>query len=357
MHIPMRTFFQSKRMTFWWKRKMTTMIIGMHTVQGMMIVAVHLLPIISTPIQTLRMPIGLNTLLFKVCQPFFVVYLDAQPTILGSGDSTLPSPLPSKKKTLDQAESSRPLPDRIIVPSDDLQTNHVELYNPLEPPAPESLARRLEALSAESPSNSPTLFEFDGRPIDYPTQAEFAPPFNTAPDSPGAVPALSISSSSASPPPLQRSSDEFVVIDPATDPDAVNPSVPAESLILSSDDSHDYDPAQDILRENIKGLYRLWKLGRHDTSTDTPDDKEIFLATVRQALQQLWLFWFHRPTITGFNIFFLQHIPIHQFHSLYYIAYRVWLSHGPDFLTIHIYQHMYSRKTSILHHWILPLYP
>ncbi|KAF4623943.1 hypothetical protein D9613_001821 [Agrocybe pediades] len=215
--------------------------------------------------------------------------------VQGSGDSTLPSPLPSKKKVLGGPQADTPLPDRIIVPSDNLQTNHVELYNPLEPPEPSSLVRRLEALSAESPSKSPTLFEFDGRPVTYPTPGELdSLSFNTAPDSPGAVPALSASSSTASPQPLQRCSDEFVVVDPAaaaTVSCAVDSSLPSDSLILShpSNDSHPqrHDPAQDILRENIKGFYQLWKLGRHDLSSNSTTDKEIFLDNVRQALEEL----------------------------------------------------------------------
>jgi hypothetical protein len=43
--------------------------------------------------------------------------------------------------------------------------------------------------------------------------------------------------------------------------------------------------ARELLRDNIKAMFRLWKLGRGETSTDR--DKDIFLATVRQALGQV----------------------------------------------------------------------
>ncbi|KDR85019.1 hypothetical protein GALMADRAFT_233586 [Galerina marginata CBS 339.88] len=170
-------------------------------------------------------------------------------TVQGSGDSTLPSPRLSKKKLPAEGEQDNDIPERIIVPSDDLQTNHAELYNPLEPPPPASLARRLEALAAESGTNSPPLFD------DYPTRDS-----NTAsPQALEAMPALTSSSSTASPP--QPLSDGFIV------------------------DQVSNHATQDALRDNIKSLFQLWKLARPDKSIN--EDKEFFLNTVRQALEQL----------------------------------------------------------------------
>ncbi|KAH9486907.1 hypothetical protein JR316_0000973 [Psilocybe cubensis] len=169
--------------------------------------------------------------------------------VQGSGDSTLPSPRPHPNK---QLSSNNVLPERIIVASDEFQNNKVEVYNPLEPPAPASLARRLEALSAGSGAESPPLFDND----DPTSDSAIASPLDP-------VPALTSSSSTASP--KQSSSEEFVVL---------------ESNKNSIDDA-----TQNILCDNIKGLYRLWKLNRPNTVVE--DDKEVFLATVRQALQQL----------------------------------------------------------------------
>lgn len=181
----------------------------------------------------------------------FVEILTISPT-LGSGDSTLPSPRPQPNK---QLGSNNVLPERIIVASDEFQNNNAEVYNPLEPPAPASLARRLEALSTGSGIDSPPLFDND-RTSDSATTSSLDP-----------VPALTSSSSTASP--KQSSFDEFIVVDQDTN---------------ISKDAID-DATQDILRDNIKSLYRLWKLNRCNTTIE--DDKEVFLATVRQALEQL----------------------------------------------------------------------
>lgn len=142
-------------------------------------------------------------------------------------------------------------PERIVIPSDELRLHHSELYNPLEPPEPSALARRLEALSAES---SPLSEE-------SPTSASTT----TSPERMDATlieqsvsPLYSTSASSHQP------GDEFVVVD-----SAVNVT----------------DPVQSILSCNIKGLYQLWKLGRQDKSVE--NDKEVFMTIVQQALSQL----------------------------------------------------------------------
>ena len=180
---------------------------------------------------------------------------------LGSGDSTLPSPRPLNKKLAPDVEVGLGEgPERIFVPSDDFQIHHVEPYNPLEPPAPDSLARRLAALSAlqTEPGSelrmSPPLFEDDSPTSDSntasPHLAELLPP----PEVP---------SPTYSP---------FVVAE-----------LPLESA--PEDPRQLEHPSQELLRDNVKCLYRLWKFGRQDAATE--QDKEVFLATVRQALEQL----------------------------------------------------------------------
>lgn len=169
-------------------------------------------------------------------------------TVQGSGDSTLPSPLPTKQKF------PRDDPERVIVPSEDLQIYHADPYNPLEPPSPEALSRRLAALSAaESGAASPPLFD-DSPTTDSntasPQLTEVAPTEDSSFPSPGVS---------------QEPVNEFLVVDPG--------------------DSVSLDNAEELLRDNIKALFRLWKSGRGETSTDR--DKDIFLASVRQALEQV----------------------------------------------------------------------
>ncbi|KAF8872142.1 hypothetical protein CPB84DRAFT_1818105 [Gymnopilus junonius] len=130
-----------------------------------------------------------------------------------------------------------------IVPSDDLQTNHVELYNPLEPPPPASLARRLEALSSHDGTISP-LFEDD---LKADSNATIPHPLEP-------VPALTSSSSTTSP----SSHDQ-----PNTITD---------------------NAAQDVLKDNIKGLYRLWKLVNQDLPSEHA--KEVFLKNTRRVLEE-----------------------------------------------------------------------
>ncbi|KAJ3508933.1 hypothetical protein NLJ89_g5488 [Agrocybe chaxingu] len=174
-------------------------------------------------------------------------------SVQGSGDSTMPSPLPTKKKFGQDADATEP--GRIIVPSDDFRINHIEPYNPLEPPAPSSLARRLAALANESGANSPPLFD-DSTTTDS----------NTAsPQLTEVVPANEERSPSLSPP--QQPVESFVVVDVQDPADTTD------------------DLSQDVLRENIKNLYRLWKLGRHDKSVE--EDKDLFLAIAKQAVEQL----------------------------------------------------------------------
>ncbi|KAF8973952.1 hypothetical protein BDZ97DRAFT_1912399 [Flammula alnicola] len=120
-------------------------------------------------------------------------------TVQGSGDSTLPSPHPEKKKFAGAADTDNTAPARIIVPSDDFQIYHGEPYNPLEPPEPSALARRLEALSASSGSRSPPLFD------DSPTTDT-----DSISASPQGIDGMTASSSSGS---CQLRTDELVPVD------------------------------------------------------------------------------------------------------------------------------------------------
>lgn len=135
------------------------------------------------------------------------------------------------------------MPERIFVPSDDLQVHHIELYNPLEPPSPEVLTRRLAALTTGYVAKSPPFL--DGSPI---TDSE--------------TPSPDIAQTFLPP----SKSDKPIAIHPQYDSD---------------------DRAQDTLRDSIRSLYQFWKLSRSDRPSD--QDKTLFLSTVYQVIDQLWL--------------------------------------------------------------------
>lgn len=169
---------------------------------------------------------------------------------LGSGDSTLPSPLPRKK--VFETNLSDPVPERIIVPSDDLQFRHVELYNPLEPPSPDTLARRLAALSSSSGANSPPFLD------DSPTTNSETPSPN--------IREVSHTQIFSSSPSISHQQSHQTVVD-------MHPQC----------DSN--DQAQNALRDSIRSLYQFWKLSRPDMRSD--QGRTLFLSTVYQVIDQL----------------------------------------------------------------------
>lgn len=134
-------------------------------------------------------------------------------------------------------------PERIIVPPTGFQLNHADPYNPLEPPTPSALSRRLEALSREPESLSSPLLEESESDSDT-TSAH--------------LPVLSPKTSDS----LQLPGDEAVVHDSTA------------NLI---------DPIHEILQNTVRNLYVLWKLGRRDQALD--QDKELFMSTVQRALE------------------------------------------------------------------------
>ena len=147
----------------------------------------------------------------------------------------MPSPR-SKKKAI----RADPIPERIVVPSDDLQIHHVEPYNPLEPLSPDSLTRRLAALSSGFEANSPPFLD-DSTITDSETSSSN-------------IGDLSLTQTSSSP----------SISQPQCDSD---------------------DPAQIALRDGIRSLYQFWKLSRPDMPLD--QGKTLFLSNIQQIIDQL----------------------------------------------------------------------
>lgn len=178
----------------------------------------------------------------------------------------MPSPRP-ERVTKKPAPGVVDSPERIIVPSDDLQTNHGELYNPLAPPEPNVLARRLEALtsgsdidSAECPPLSDDSVTSNSTLMTPEAGTTSLNPIDSIHRSSDAI--QTAESSNGSP----RQADEFVVID-------------------STSSTTSNDLAEHALHDSIRGLYRLWKLGRPDNSIG--QDRDAFLNSVRKALDTL----------------------------------------------------------------------
>ena len=141
------------------------------------------------------------------------------------------------------------MPKRIFVPSDDLQIHHVELYNPLEPPSPDALARRLAALTSGYEKIQPAFL--DGSPI---TDSE-----TPSPD----IGEVDHTQTSLSPSINHQQLDEPIAIHSQCELD---------------------DP-QDTLGDSIRSLYQFWKLSKPDRPSDQA--KTLFLSTVHQVIEQL----------------------------------------------------------------------
>jgi len=148
----------------------------------------------------------------------------------GSGDSTFPSPLPNKQTFVQRDVGTD---RRVIVDCNELQQNVAELYNPLNPPSPNSLSRRLALVSSR-------------------------------PDSPS----LDDSPSSDSDTPSRHAPSTGVEVTP-------NPSASKPLQTVTAE-------LQEALRDSIKGIYGLWFAAQQGKNTD--EARDLFLTLVRQAL-------------------------------------------------------------------------
>ena len=133
-----------------------------------------------------------------------------------------------------------------------------EPYNPLQPPSPDALSRRLARLAVRP--DSPLEDENSSEDSDA-----LPSPDGTRPEA-----ELDQSPLGETPPPQDRlvslESQQFVVID--------QPQASTREKNLDSDDA---------LQQSIQGLYRLWKLQQQSESPDA--DKETFLTLVRRAIE------------------------------------------------------------------------
>ncbi|PCH33612.1 hypothetical protein WOLCODRAFT_61159 [Wolfiporia cocos MD-104 SS10] len=195
-------------------------------------------------------------------------------SIHGTADSTRPSPPPQPKRRLpsmpyaDESNSPAPLPVPIRSESYDFQYDALptqfaiprpDLHSKWDPASPRELARRLTAVSLRSspPSAQSPL----------PTSADI--------DTDSDITSPMIGGSSGSGEILET---------PATDCD-----VPAQlnaedakiiTVVGAGLEASQTDMMEMAVRDGLKGLWNLWKMGR-GTRTSTDDDKERFLEIVR----------------------------------------------------------------------------
>jgi hypothetical protein len=162
----------------------------------------------------------------------------------GSGDSTLPTPPSLAQKQNDSK--------RIFVSYPGLPPTTA--YNPLDPPSPNALARRLAELSPRL--QSPPLDDDSESASDSPT---FSPLLN----------ALLSSSAALS----------FTDTDTALSKDASCACEQDAQRTVPHHESHE------ALKDAIRGVYRLWKSARK-TDSATHEEGEEFLETVRQIVAE-----------------------------------------------------------------------
>ncbi|KAJ2927139.1 hypothetical protein H1R20_g9940, partial [Candolleomyces eurysporus] len=183
-------------------------------------------------------------------------------SVHGTADSTIPSPLPVKRNA-DGTQVAQS--ERIFIPSSSLRPDHDEddePYNPLQPPSPDALSRRLARLAVrpESPPFEDENSSEDSDALPSPDRTHTEAELDQSP-----------LRESAPPVPVQ---DRVASVESQQDMavDQPQPNTQEERV--------DGDAA---LQQSIQGLYQLWKLQQQCKSQDA--DKESFLTLVRRAIE------------------------------------------------------------------------
>lgn len=173
--------------------------------------------------------------------PYWSLYAAIQ----GSGDSTLPTPPPLAQEQNDSK--------RIFVSYPGLPPTTVP--NPLDPPSPNALARRLADLSPRL--QSPPLADHSNS-----ESASDSAVFSSLPH-----------------PPLPSS----IVLPTDTDATFSKDNLVGESRVYQQDARHivPHHESYEALKDSIRGIYRLWR-----SSSVTHEEKEEFLEIVRQIVAE-----------------------------------------------------------------------
>lgn len=202
------------------------------------------------------------------------LYLSPPFNLIGSGDSTLPSPLPTDRRKLQQGNNAHEHEPIIFSYS----TIHPRTgLSHLEPPSPNTLTERLNTISPRhswSPSTPPFLDSASDSSTPSP------PPEMATKDS--AVFELPIRIVSPSPPSSSSMSSLPAVVD-------------AYKMETESARPEPEDDDEDALKESIKSVFRLWKVGRRrgatppaarDDGAKDREDKELFLRIVQEVIRE-----------------------------------------------------------------------
>jgi len=189
----------------------------------------------------------------------------------GSGDSTLPSPLPQSRNKPQVVVADAQPEDPIVFSYASL---HPRIHPYLEPPSPAALTAALNALS---PLKETPYLE-DSTPLSGPDLETPSPPSDTT---------RSVDSPASS---TSQSSNAIASRRPSQDEGLAR--VGKE---VAGDGARHEDGYEEALRESIKGIYRLWMATRRkdsvspsagdDTVKSCSERKELFLRIVGEVVQ------------------------------------------------------------------------
>ena len=220
----------------------------------------------KTLLAIVKMPIGLATPRCKVCQPHKsgASVANHKPQILGTADSTVPSPPIQRRRPNPYAEqadeqSSYALPAPVR-DEEILQIPH-SFVKPTgsgrsDPASPKALARLLAEIS---PRQGPAMLD---DLEDEEAVPELSPPLDSSDSSESGSDALGLMTSVAA--------------------SSVGRGEPLMNFATEvAEEEEDVEP----LRQSLKGLYALWKLNRSKKGvTSEEEDRALFLRVVEDAI-------------------------------------------------------------------------
>ncbi|KAH7931002.1 hypothetical protein BV22DRAFT_1053633 [Leucogyrophana mollusca] len=177
-------------------------------------------------------------------------------SVQGSGDSTLPSPLPNARKLQPAANPARLAPQDEPIPISLSAIHSRSLTSKLDPPSPNTLTHLLNFISPRRDVYSPSLDE----------------------------PASAFTSDTPSPFSTVDNSD--LVTPLSADGGQIAQVVSPVAVKLNGVPYLTIDNADNALSDTIKGIYHLWKAGRRKLSSDE-EESTSFLRIVREAITDI----------------------------------------------------------------------
>jgi hypothetical protein len=183
----------------------------------------------------------------------------------GSGDSTVPSPLP-------KAHHKPNNPNLVL--TDPFFTSESHLH-PDEPPSPNTLARRLNDISPRRSNNGTPMVTDDEGDEEDSYFSNGKPVLLLDGNTLVSAPAIKYVNGISSPHHTPRPPTSLPTSLPSQVPD-----FRPDTLSHLNPKDVDVD-AEDILKESIRGVWRLWKNSKH---RNEETDKDVFLKVVKEVV-------------------------------------------------------------------------